>query len=259
MKAVFSVSVVLALAGAASASVVDSSPVGLRPAQGPFQMTSGGLRGGTLVYDSSTQTGFRFNPGAAGGTTPADNARVAFDDVPIPDATLMGATSLDVCRLTVGIRRLASAPATDVSVYWSTLTTIVTAPDTNLDLPATLLGTVSLAANGTTTVTELVTFGSSGGPTLFNVPLNLTLFSGFGAFTVGVNLSNTDPSTAGGSRAGRRRTRMCSGSTIRTTAGSPTMSSRPSSAETLPRRSTSSWKGTRFQRPAAPRSSGCWG
>lgn len=187
---------VLMLAGAASADVWhDNGTRGnaATPTYGPYQAEPGGAtpRGGAVVYDASTQTGFRYNAGQAGTTTPADNRRVAFDDIPIPNATLNGATSLDVCRVTVGIRQVAGAPATDVNVFWSTLTTTVTAPDTEIDIPATLLGTVSLPA-AAATVTSLVSIGTSGGPTLFNVPLNSTIINGFGTFAIGVGLSSTD-------------------------------------------------------------------
>ncbi|MGE3108165.1 MAG: hypothetical protein AB7G11_09960 [Phycisphaerales bacterium] len=194
MKTV-AVAAVLTLAGAASADIYhdDGYSQGVFPAQGPISIESfAGARGGQVVYDASTQTGFRYNAGQAGTTTPADNLRTPYDDVPIPNAILNGATSLDVCRVTVGIRRLTGAPATDVSVYWSTLTTMVMAPDTEIDLPSNLIGTVSLPA-AAATATELVSLGTSGGPTLFNVPLNSTLISGFGTFAIGMNLSSTDP------------------------------------------------------------------
>jgi MYXO-CTERM domain-containing protein len=149
-------------------------------------------RGGGIVYNSSIETGFRATGGSAGFTTgaPADPNRLLFDDVPIANADLGGMTSLDVCRVTVGIRRLANAPATDVNVFWSTMTTAVTAPDTQLDTPPNALGSVSLAA-APAAVTELITFGASGGPALFTVPLNTDILSGFGTFSIGVGLSDT--------------------------------------------------------------------
>ncbi len=49
---------------------------------------------------------------------------------------------------------------------------------------------MSLAA-APASVTSLVTFGD-GINTLFSVPLNTTLFSGFSAFALGVQLSSTD-------------------------------------------------------------------
>lgn len=198
MKICAAIVSLVGLCGVASADVWHDDGLERRSlieVSGPLEMTGGSVsRGGTLVYDSSVQTGFRANAGQAGFTTgaPADPTRVLFDDVPITAAVLGGATSLDVCRVTVGIRRLANAPATDVNVFWSTMTTMVTAPDTNLDTPPTLLGTVSLAANGAAGLTELVTFGSTGGPTLFNVPLNGDLLTGFGTFAIGVSLSNAD-------------------------------------------------------------------
>ena len=161
---------------------------------GPISITPGPVqRGGGVVYDSSIETGFRASAGTAGfvAGAPADGTRVLFDDVPIPASTLGGGTVLDVQRVTVGIRRLARAGATAVSVYWSTMTTSVVAPDTQLDTPPSTIGTVSLDATDTAGTT-LVTFGSSGGPTLFSVPLNMDMFTDFGTFGIGVGISNTD-------------------------------------------------------------------
>lgn len=149
-----------------------------------------------ILYTRNTETSSRANGGAAGFLTgaPADPARTLFDDVPIPIARLGANTSIDVTRVTVGIRRIANAPATDVLLYSSTLTTTVTAPDTNLDTPPVLRGTQSLAAAGAASLTELVVFGD-GVNTLFNVPLNFDIFTPantFGAFALGVSLSNAD-------------------------------------------------------------------
>lgn len=141
-----------------------------------------------LLYSRTTETGFRYNPASAGTNIPADPARVVFDDIPIPNARLNSMTHIAVTRVTVGIRRLAGAPATDVSLFYSTFTTDVTAPDTNLDIPAVLLATTSLPAAGAS-ATELVTIGD-GSSTLFTTSLNSTLFDGFGTFAVGVRFSN---------------------------------------------------------------------
>ncbi|MBL8880199.1 MAG: PEP-CTERM sorting domain-containing protein [Phycisphaerales bacterium] len=146
---------------------------------------------GDTLYSRTTETGFRYNPAAAGTTTPADPARIAFDDVPIPVDRLGGDNKVEVTRITVGIRRLANAPATDVMLYYSTLTTDVTAPDTNLDLPATQFAIASLAANGASSTTQLVTIGNGVDP-LFTADLNETLFSGFGTFAIGVGFSNAN-------------------------------------------------------------------
>lgn len=146
------------------------------------------VAGADLLYSRTTETGFRYNPASAGATTPADPARTVFDDVPIPNARLNSMTHIAVTRVTVGIRRLAGAPATDVSIFRSTFTTDVTAPDTNLDIPAGLIGTVSLPA-AAASATQLVTLGD-GNSILFTTSLNSTLFDGFGTFAVGVRFSN---------------------------------------------------------------------
>lgn len=197
-----------AMAGTASAGIVQndngsSSGSMMGPAYG-VQGGSYDNRGSGIVYESSSQTASRANGGAAGFTgasTPADAARTLFDDVPISNAILNSATNLEVCKVTVGIRRIGSvtapAPATDVNIYWSTLAGAATAPDTILDTPPNLLGTVALGAD-TVTSTTLVSIGTSGGPTLFSVPLQYGFSAGFGAFSIGVSFSNT--STANGWR-----------------------------------------------------------
>ncbi|MBK8268009.1 MAG: PEP-CTERM sorting domain-containing protein [Planctomycetes bacterium] len=144
-----------------------------------------------IVYDASIQTGFRTNVGQAGfftGAT-ADSARVNFDDVLIPAATLGLNTLLEVTKVTVGIRQVAGAPATDVLVSWTTFTTTPIAPDSHIDSPGSLIGTQSLGA-AAAAVTSIVTIGDGITP-LFTAPLNLSLIPGFGSFALGVQLSST--------------------------------------------------------------------
>ena len=115
-----------------------------------------------------------------------------FEDIPIPNAVLGPATSINVKRVTVDVARLANAPAMDVSLYWSTATTGTTLPDTELDQPPTFVATMSLPANGATAIIQPVTFGD-GAATLFTATLNDTMFTGFRTFMLGIRLSaNTD-------------------------------------------------------------------
>ncbi len=150
---------------------------------------AGSVANAAVVYDASTQTGFRYNAGQAGTTSPADNRRTAFDDVNFSDAAVGANTAIEVTRVTVGIRRLASVEATDVRISWATLTPGPVAPDTELDLPASVIGTTSLAANGAASVTQLVSFGDGTTP-IFIAPLS-TIFTGFKSFAIGLNLSST--------------------------------------------------------------------
>lgn len=184
----FLASTVLLATAAWADVVINPLPAGV----GPYPMVggSGGSRG-VILYDNTTETGFRYNASAAGTTIPADNRRVAFDDVPIPNARLGGNTHVAVTRVTVGLRRLANAPATDVDVFWATCSTGPTPPDTELDVPFNLIQTHSLAVNGAAAVTTQLVSGD-GTNTLFTVPLNSTLFSGFGTFLIGMRITNTD-------------------------------------------------------------------
>lgn len=160
---------------------------------GPYAIDAGGgTRGAGILYSRTTETGSRFNPGLGGPVGgPATQPNVVFDDVPIPTTRLAGNTSIDVTRVTVGIRRIAGAPATDVSLFWSTATTGAVLPDTELDVPFNAIGTLSLEA-AAATVTELVTIGD-GSTVLFTAPLNTTLITpDFATFFIGVQLSNVD-------------------------------------------------------------------
>jgi hypothetical protein len=151
---------------------------------------AGSAANAAVIYDSSVQTASRFNPGSAGVSTPADNRRTAYDDVNFADASVGANAFVEITKVTVGVRRLANAPATDVTVTWSTFTTPATAPDTELDLPASVVGTTSLAPNGAAAVTQLVSFGD-GVSTLFTAPLS-NLVAGFKSIAIGLNLSSAD-------------------------------------------------------------------
>jgi len=146
-----------------------------------------------IIYDASVQTGSRVNVGQAGffgAATVASNSRILFDDVPISNLARGAATALEVTRVTVGIRQVAGAPATSVSLYWSSLTTNVTSPDTQIDTPSNLIGNANLGAV-TASVTSLVSIGDGVNP-IFTVPFNTDLITGFGSFAVGVQLGSTD-------------------------------------------------------------------
>jgi len=188
--------------GMASSAVAVSVPIVNEPAvntvypvTGPYE-SSGNvfntLESGVL-YSNTTETGSRFNPGTGGSPAGTGTQQdITFDDIPIPNARLGGATAIDVTKVTVGIRRAGNAPATDLSLFWSTAATTVTTPDTELDVPFFPVATQSLASRNTAAfITELVTFGDGTNP-LFTAPLNSSLLNGFGTFLLGVQFSNGD-------------------------------------------------------------------
>jgi hypothetical protein len=184
---------ILATALLCSASFAQDQVATPQPVKGTpsFQRghSNGGIAG-TVLYANTTETGSRYNPAAS---TAGPEVVRTLDDIPIPLANIGGATTIDVTKVTYGIRRLANAPATTITAYWSTVTTEATAPDTQLDVPTTLIGTAALPANGTAAVTELVSFGD-GTSTLFTVDLNDTIIAGgFGTFATGVSI---DPPNA---------------------------------------------------------------
>ncbi|MFN0135015.1 MAG: PEP-CTERM sorting domain-containing protein [Phycisphaerae bacterium] len=159
-----------------------------------------------VVYTRNIETSIRANGGLAGftgATTPADANRFILDDVPIPVANLGGFTSLDVTRVTLGIRRLAGAPATDIELFHSTFSDTAVAPDTIMDSPPVSAGTISLAATAVT-LTQLVVFGD-GVNTLFSTSLNMNVIGDgnplngaeFGSLLIGARFSNASSNLNG--------------------------------------------------------------
>jgi MYXO-CTERM domain-containing protein len=134
---------------------------------------------GQIVYQAETQTANRFNPGA--------NV-IALDDVFVTDAAAGNAPQLQVNLVSVGIRRLANAPAVSVSLFWAEITGTDFAT-WSFSAP-TLIGTANLPANGTTAVTTPVTASNLAG--LFTANLNKLLAPGFGGFAIGVAFTNSD-------------------------------------------------------------------
>lgn len=143
-----------------------------------------------LMYQSTTETGSRYNPGLGALGTP----RVAFDDVMIPaDRLNPGDNALEVTRITYGIRRAGTAPEVTLGLHYATMTTGTVLPDTELDSPPFLFHTVTLPARVGEPgfITELVTVGDGVTP-LFTVPLNDTLVSGYHGFLAGLSMSDSN-------------------------------------------------------------------
>ncbi len=140
---------------------------------------------GQIVYQAEAQTGSRFNPGAN---------IIALDDVFVTDAAAGNAPQLQVNLVSVGIRRLANAPAVSVSLFWAEITGTDFAT-WSFSAP-TLIGTTNLPANGVTAVTTSVSASNLAG--LFTANLNKILAPGFGGFAIGVAFSTVD--TANGWR-----------------------------------------------------------
>ena len=141
-----------------------------------------------VTYSKTSQTGFLPKPGAA--TT------IFFDDATFsaPSLLLDGvnfATQLDVKEISFGIRRLANAPATDVSLYLAAMSPSVTTIN-----PSSIkfVGTANLAANGATSVTQVVT--ATIAPGTFKIPI---LYDGFGAANFGYVLGGASLSNTNGS------------------------------------------------------------
>jgi|GEM_PF-6840675 len=152
-----------------------------------FAAISGTSMSQTL-YSSSVETGNRFNP----GLTTASNPKIAFDDIQIPNAAVVGTDSIRITKLKVGIRRIASAPATTVSVYYTPVDDTASGLYyySFIKIPPVLIGSVSLPANGATAVTTIVSFGDSA-TTLFRIKTDTSHFyKGYQTFFVGVGLSN---------------------------------------------------------------------
>ncbi|MGQ0627020.1 MAG: hypothetical protein ACT4PL_02835 [Phycisphaerales bacterium] len=132
-----------------------------------------------IVYSSTVQTGSRATGFGAGV--------VNFDDTFVTLASLNGETSLRVTSVTVGIRRLAGAPAVDATIWWANM--VGTSLATSAVGTASALTTTSLAANATT-ITQLVTLSNPAG--LFDVTPNQGIAdaAGFAGFYIGLQMDS---------------------------------------------------------------------
>jgi MYXO-CTERM domain-containing protein len=139
-----------------------------------------GAANAAIVYSWTTETGSRSNPGNA--------ALINFDDVFI-DNLLVGAnTAITLDRVTVGIRRTATAPATDITVWAAPMLGDLTGPAA-VGTPVAL-GTVSLAARSASAfVTELVSVSSTTTVSLNSLVAGAT--PNFSGLFIGVSISNT--------------------------------------------------------------------
>ncbi len=140
------------------------------------------------LYSNTTESGVRFNP----GLTQLNNPKVAFDDIQIPNASLAGKDTIRITKLKVGIRRLANAPATSVSLYYTLPDDTATYYNNLIKIPPVFLGNVSLPANGATAVTTIVSLGDSIS-TLFKLKVDTSrIYTGYNTFFIGIGLSNSN-------------------------------------------------------------------
>ena len=144
------------------------------------------------LYLNTTQTSSRFNPGLGQSGTP----KVVFDDIQIDNATVADADSIGFTKIKVGIRRIASAPAVTVNVYLTGLDPASFTLDSLPAIPATLIGTFNLPANGATSQTQILSIGDS--INVFQAIKRDTsnFIGGFQAAFIGVSFS-TDNSSNG--------------------------------------------------------------
>lgn len=147
------------------------------------------------LYTSTVETGSRFSPGNGASGTPI----IVFDDVLIPASLVQGTDSVSITKIKLGIRRIASAPAVTVNIYY-TVVDDTSAYNNFILIPPVLLGSVSLPANGATSVTTIVSLGDSVNP-LFRVKTDTGyLFSGYQTFFLGMGLASIDPTGSNGWR-----------------------------------------------------------
>ncbi|MBL7813736.1 MAG: T9SS type A sorting domain-containing protein [Saprospiraceae bacterium] len=124
------------------------------------------------IYSAINETASRYNP--------ADVKMMVYDDAAISNAVMGSNNALDVTQVKVGIRRLASAPATDVNIY-------------SIDFVAgnyVRIGAFSLPANGATAVTQVLTVGD-GVAILDNINLRNDT-AGYLSGYFGIRFSNID-------------------------------------------------------------------
>ena len=139
------------------------------------------------LYSNTTESGYFFNP----GLSQLNNPKVMFDDVLIPNATLAGKDTIRVTKIKVGISRLANAPATTVSLYYTLRDDTATYYNSLIKIPPVFLGNVSLPANGSTGTTAIVSLGDSVA-TLFKLKVAINnIYNGYQALFIGAGLSNS--------------------------------------------------------------------
>ncbi len=140
------------------------------------------------MYNGTAETGSRYNPGLGLSGTP----KVIFDDINVASSLVGDADSLGFTRIRVGIRRLASAPAVTVRVYLTGLDPNSFGLDSLPVIPARLIGTFNLPANGATSITQILEVGD--GTNFFAALPRDTgnLFTGLQTAFVGVSLSNAN-------------------------------------------------------------------
>jgi len=145
------------------------------------------------LYVNNDETASRYSPGAGAGTTP----RITFDDVQIPLDRLAGATGINVTSVTFGIRRSATANASDLSLYYATTDGASLGPA----VPSiTQFGTFSLEPlDNAGFTTEIFTIGN-GVDTLFTVDLDFndydagtTDYDNAGTFFIGLQFGEVNP------------------------------------------------------------------
>jgi hypothetical protein len=148
---------------------------------------------GQVLYSATNQTGSRFNAGLdpVGGLP-----LIIFDDVFVSNATILNQPQVTITSINVGIRRIANAPSTSVSIFLGVMTGTSFG---TLGLSSIIpLGSGTLPANGATAVTQNVGGTNALGFATLNVNSGVTGAEGFSGFFVGVALGNAD--TANGWR-----------------------------------------------------------
>lgn len=138
-----------------------------------------GVANAAVVYNFTTETGTRWNP------TPNS---IQFDDVFMDNALVGANTAIALDRVTVGIRRLSGAGAVDITIWAAPMLSDLTTAGA-LGTPLSL-GTVSLAANAGSSITELVSVTPNA-----TIALNSTISGAapnFSGLFIGVSYSTAD-------------------------------------------------------------------
>ncbi len=169
-------------------------------------------RGSVTLYNRNTLSGnitgnFGYGGCPDGAGTQPD---IFVEDVPIPVARLQvngtATQMISVCQVTVGIYTFVGAAPVDVNLYWASLTSNTTAPDTAVDTPMHLIGTVTIPTAAASS-TKIVTIGDGVNPIagMNAIPLNMTYLQGtgpatFGTFAIGAQIMRPDDANIGGWR-----------------------------------------------------------
>lgn len=187
------------MASAAPAlSIARAALIALAALAGGGLLAPAGAEAGQLYDNTSNELPIRYNP--------FDPTIIVFDDIPIPRSQLQvagrSADFVALDRVVVGVRRLASSPAVNVSLFAAAFASDFLGSNLNLNLDSIqFLGSQSLPTSIATAITTPVILSLAADP----VEIPLVYDADYGYLALGLALSN--PASGNGWRLMESSTR----------------------------------------------------